>query len=201
VKLLTVVLSTIVGLTLVAGSASTTGSEPGASAASASPEASACRVAPRPRANFETLRGTPGVLSAMLNGMPPATPAPPSAGVPADERTVAGITATLETFVACTNAGDLPRVAALLSDDYYRRFFGGIDLPGIEQLFATPAPLPEAMRARIVSIDDVRILDDGRVSAVVNLNGKPTLAVFVDGEGRYLLDASYPLPVAGTPAP
>ena len=96
-------------------------------------------------------------------------------------------------LVACTNAGDVPRLTALWSDDFFRRGLAGISSLAIDS-FATQFPSEVGNRTTAVSVEDVRILPDGRVSAIVHVNEFGQLDVFVESDGRYLLDESVPAP-------
>jgi len=115
------------------------------------PDPAECMVEPRSadelRALFREAAATP-VADAAPGGSP--TPAVPPEGDPADEQTVAEINAAWREFIACINAGDLPRVFALLSDDKVRSDFGFDVASGatedqlIAYLTAAPVPLPPA---------------------------------------------------------
>jgi len=117
---------------------------------------------------------------------------------PADQITVAEIEAAIRALVACGNAGDFPRLYALLSDAYLIN-----DILGLEPLEEDawqfldwpPEPLLWDQQTEILSIDDVRVLDDGRVAATVTLNragtqSEPsvTIAIFLKVGDRWLLD-------------
>lgn len=171
------------------------------SASSVTIDPAECRVAPRPLADFESVIGTPGAVSAILMGTPVATGEIPSGGTPADPAVVDAVTATAREFLACANAGDMRRAAALLTDDAFRQFYGGIDQRDVAELAGIPTPLPMELRASSVAVEDVRVLEDGRVTAVTEINGGRNVLIFVATGDRYLLDASAELPAAGTPTP
>ena len=91
---------------------------------------------------------------------------PRRGGEPADDATAAAIVATARELVACSNAGDILRRLALYSDDRLR--FAYPDGPttgagGHRQDQPLPLALPD--RVALLSVDDVRMLPDGRVSA------------------------------------
>ncbi len=171
------------------------------SASSVTIDPAECRVEPRPLAGFESVIGTPGAVSAILMGTPIATGEIPSGGTPADPAVVDAVTATAREFLACANAGDMRRAAALLTDDAFRQFYGGIDQRDVAELAGIPTPLPMELRASSVAVEDVRVLEDGRVTAVTEINGGRNVLIFVATGDRYLLDASAELPAAGTPTP
>ena len=163
--------------------------------------AASCKVAPRSLGALIELTETSGglVQSAAL-GTPIAPQVPPSGGVPADRDVTAAAEELVAEQVACTNAGDLPRAASLWSDDYVRRLLGGLSIEVLTEL-STPTPLPEVDQAVLKSVQDVRVLDDGRMSAVVTTTDATSLVVFVESDGRYLIDDSIVLSPRGTPAP
>lgn len=162
--------------------------------------ANGCTVEPRPVEDFSRVdRESKDGLSRML-GTPIATPLPPSGGSPAGPSIVAAVTKTMEEVTACTNATDLRRLAALLTDEQFRRTFGGIGQQFLTSL-GTPTGLPEGESAPRISVSDVIVLPDGRVSAITEANGRKTLTVFREVNGAFLIDASYDLPLAGTPVP
>ena len=120
-----------------------------------------CTVAPRTLKDLEALALTPA---------PVGTPnvAEPG-GEPADAATRAAITSTAREVVACSNAGDLLRRLALYSDDRLRLDFpDGPPAPDVS--VTSPRPLPEAQRSALVSVEDIRQLADGRVSALVTVD-------------------------------
>jgi hypothetical protein len=162
---------------------------------------SRCDVAPRPDADFVAVdRGTPFAKLKTL-GTPVATPVPPTDGRPADPATVAAVTATFTEATACLYAGDIRRLAALMTDDQFQRVFGGIGAATIASALATPTPLPLEARAANLAIGDVRTYPDGRVSAVTTGNGKRSITFFVKVGDRYLIDNTINLPPEATPTP
>lgn len=159
-----------------------------------------CTVEGRPPGDFMAAMATPGGVTALLLGTPVATPAPPRDTIPADDDVVAALTATMEELAACINAGDLPRAAALFTDYYFFWFFGGISQSNFNQL-ATPVPLAPDQQIESVSVEDVAMLADGRVSAVTQVNEARALTVFARVGDRYLIDFNYDLREAATPQP
>jgi copper transport protein len=121
-----------------------------------------CNVIPRTLEEFQTLAQTPA----------PAEPtdASETGGQPADEATRAAITATARELVACSNAGDILRRLALCSDDRLRVAYPDGPTRALEMMAKSPLPLSEAERVALVSVDDVRQLADGRVSALVTID-------------------------------
>jgi hypothetical protein len=119
-----------------------------------------CTVAPRTLEEFDTPA--------------PAPAEPPDAsetgGEPVDEPTRAAITATARELVACSNAGDILRRLALYSDGRLRFAYPDGPTRALEMIAESPLPLAEAERVALVSVEDVRRLTDGRVSARVTVD-------------------------------
>lgn len=161
-----------------------------------------CLVEPRPFADFAAVaEAPPGELKSRALGTPVATPAPLPPGRPADSAIVAAVTATMQDVIACGNAGDQLRVYALYSEDYLRRMLGGIEIDPDEVARATPMPVPPDRQVALVAIADVQTLADGRVSAVVRTTDSFALILFVEADGRYLIDGGYLVPPEATSAP
>ena len=171
----------------------------------------ACTVDPLPFDDFIAYTvAPPGITVSTLMGTPVSTPNPPTGGTAASEEVVVAVTATLQQMVACVNAGDTQRLFTLYSDAFLSEFLGGIatlnddfDEAEVRQEFgnATPVPIPPDQAVRLDAVDDVRLLPDGRVSAVIRVNDDRNLIIFAETGGRYLLDYSYELPDAATPTP
>lgn len=126
-----------------------------------------CAVERRPeddlRALFREVAASPVPASLESSSTP--------AGDPADEQTVAEISATWRQYLACMSAGDPARMFAVLSDDMVRRQFAVDKAFGVtedalfEYLSATPVPFPPDQFVPFVPFVDVRVLTDGRVAA------------------------------------
>src|SRR5215218_8912319 len=121
-----------------------------------------CTVAPRTLQEFETLAQSPAPVE------PPD--ASGSGGAPVDEATRAAIAGTARELVACSNAGDILRRLALYSDDRLRFAYPDGPTRALETIAETPLPLAEAERVALVSVEDLRQLADGRVSALVTVD-------------------------------
>ncbi|MDQ3513898.1 MAG: hypothetical protein M3462_09580 [Chloroflexota bacterium] len=145
----------------------------------------------------------------------PTEPASPAAftlpeGTPADDETVAAITAVLVQSIACTNAGDPLRQFGTLTDSYIATLLveaGLPDLsPAIYGFLSTPvATSPETWRS-LDAVEDVQVLLDGRIGAVVTTTGTGTgtarsFVVFVERDGGFLIDRLAGIETTGaTPA-
>lgn len=161
------------------------------------PGPESCTVAPR----------TLEEISALANGAPLEEPpnATESEGEPADEATVAAITATARELVARSNAGDILRRLALYSDNRLRFAYPDGPTRALESIAAEPLPLAANERVTLLGVEDARVLDDGRVSARVAVDNPalhshdPTVAaaaaqqeaarlIFVQENGRWRVD-------------
>jgi hypothetical protein len=126
---------------------------------------------------------------------------------------------TVREWLACINADDNFRIAALMTESEISRFFasplgnGEAVEAARAALAGTPAPRTEEARTRLVSLTDVARLDDGRIAALVVINepalkphGQETLLlIFRPVEDRLQIDdilqfSIAPMP-AGTPVP
>jgi hypothetical protein len=121
-------------------------------------------------------------------------------GVPADTGTVNAITDVIVEATACARDNDLLRLLALYTDAYVVTL--GADQPTlIENLEATPVSnQPVNSDLHVATIQDVLLLDDGRVSAIVTLGGvedphpapgRTILMIFANENGRWLVDGQY----------
>jgi outer membrane protein assembly factor BamB len=188
------------------------GTEAGAGTPAASPAPTGdvsglppCDVEPRPEAVLDAgatppagldrlyeppVAGTPvasvvPVTEAQEEGQPAAMrPEDVPDGEPADAEAVAGVTDTIKLLNACSRPGRERQIAALYSDDYFRRaavatsfryngyrFFGWEDAP------------------KILPVEDVRRLPDGRVGVLHQYSPEfAAFLVFVEQDGRWLID-------------
>jgi hypothetical protein len=110
----------------------------------------------------------------------------PGEGDPADELTVQDVTKVAVEMAACLNAGDVLRLYALFSDDGLIPALVPDDLFQAEA--ATPAALPEDDQFATPTVWDVRVQEDGRVTALTELDGEVALITFVWNGDRYLID-------------
>jgi hypothetical protein len=170
--------------------------------------AAECTAAPRSEDELRALfRKAATLIPTSLELAASPTPAIAPLGDPADEQTVAEISATWREFIACISAGDQARLFALFSDDMVlRQFvvdiaFGVTEDALFDFLSATPVPLPLDQSAPIVPFDDVRVLSDGRVAVVgPGELGRGDVRIFVKKGDRWLLDEWFDLTANGTPA-
>jgi mono/diheme cytochrome c family protein len=126
------------------------------------PGADECTVAPRTLQEFETL--------AQVKAPEEPPDASETGGESVDEATRSEVAATARELVACSNAGDILRRLALYSDDRLRFAYPDGPTRALEMIAESPLPLAEAERVALVSVEDVRRLADGRVSARVTVD-------------------------------
>jgi hypothetical protein len=133
----------------------------------------------------------------------PEPPFAPPEGEPADEVAVAGITATVRESIACRNAGDYARMLVFFTPNMLVELYGSpatVDPEVLQGIQEGPRPVPEARRLRIDAIEEVVMLPDGRVGALVETSTprrefRDYLFFVLDPEsGRWLIDGSVPLP-------
>ncbi|MDP9353484.1 MAG: hypothetical protein M3P51_18345 [Chloroflexota bacterium] len=139
-----------------------------------------CRVSPR----------TVESLLELGYGQPIAEPAahPAPEGVPADEATIASVTATVRELIACVNAGDRLRAFALFTDQgLHQAFFPGgpPSQEEIDSLAAPPTPTTPEEQEAMPLVQDVQLLPDGRARALL-VGGGPAMAVDGDGDRIYI---------------
>jgi hypothetical protein len=126
----------------------------------------------------------------------------PFAGRPAEAVVVERVTRTAQEVVACRNAGDLLRHYALWTDDGLHQTIAESDDPAdfAETLIRSvqnypPSPLARDVLWRFVGVSDVRLLPDGRVGAVVEVetpDGRFSFfAIFARVGDRYLFDSEW----------
>lgn len=168
------------------------------------PDPSECTVEPRPMAFFEQFIGTPtaeqeAAMAAMAEATPDTGFQMPE-GEPADDATIAAVLETAWQLGACINAGDFwGRYAAVFTEDYFQREFerfGPLPEEELDFMAATPEPLPADSRAALLAVVDVRVLPDGRVAGLFDVQDPfaeppgPSRFYweFVEEDGRWLID-------------
>jgi hypothetical protein len=164
---------------------------------------------PRPadcRGNPRTLNEI-ATLAAAVPELTPISAAPPRD--PADPLTAAAIADTVRLAIACVNANDPLRAFALFSDRYLAARFGPDHPDDLGSLQAAVSrqlrPAAAADRLRLVAIDEVQVLADGRIVALViteNSTGRyEDQLTFVRQGSIWLIDdwSSLVDPAAATP--
>jgi hypothetical protein len=119
--------------------------------------------------------------------------------------------------LACFNAGDIPRAAALMDENGIKRAYWGLTIDqqnrdlARERIQAAPEPRAEDFYVRLLAVTDGSTLPDGRVAAFVVINepllppsGPETLLfIFANQDGQWkvddFVDFSIVPPEAATP--
>jgi hypothetical protein len=115
------------------------------------------------------------------------------AGAPAGSQTIAAITLVIRDVIASFNAGLTLRAFANFSDDHFRRR-GPMPTEEVAALHAPSHPLHAEDQETFLAIRDVRLLQDGRVSAIL-LTHLPAsgetkkLLIFIRHADRWQIDA------------
>ncbi len=201
---LTVVAVVLLGMTALMPISAAHAQEASPAAGLGAPDASDCTVEPRPATFFEQFIGTPtAAQQEAMAGMAAATPDPAfqmPQGDPADEATVSGVLETVWQLGACINAGDFfGRYAALFTDEYFQREierFGPLPEEEVAAMAASPQPLPADFQVSLLAVVDVRMLPDGRVAGLFDVQDPfaeppgPSRFYweFVQEDGRWLID-------------
>jgi hypothetical protein len=170
-----------------------------------------CQIEPRSSDEVFSLLG---LAEGAAEGAPAArTPVPAPPWTAADKKTAAAAEATAHEWLACINADDNLRIAALMTDAALTRFFAGLQARGaIEEaranLAATPVPREDQDRAQLLNVSDVSRLEDGRIVALAEIKepalrpgGEETLLlIFTPVGDRLLIDDIIQFSVAPRPA-
>ena len=133
---------------------------------------------------------------------PAMTQITPPLGEIADVATTTSIKEAAREVLACFNAGDIPRAAGLMTENGVRRAYWGLTIDAENRelartrIAAPPEPRSEDALVRLITVTDVSILPDGRITAFVVLNepllpppGPETLLfVFANQNGQWLVD-------------
>jgi hypothetical protein len=137
----------------------------------------------------------PGEEGNLATPAPSPTPIAVTDGIPADDAVVAAVSERMALAIACQNAGDPLRMLANFTDRWIDELFSGYNLVfygRFQDAARSPEPLPEAQQTDLVSVDDVRIREDGTVLAAVTtrMAGEETisLVVLVEESGAWLID-------------
>jgi hypothetical protein len=169
-----------------------------------SPNADECTLAPRTIEEMQELHGEPapegeGERVSIIQATPVDFALPE--GEPADEQTVAEVTAAVRNITACHNAGDFLAGMGGLTDEFIVTQVGKslFDEDFVAAMTATPVALAEEDQTVILDIREVTVLADGRVAVLFDytsptpheegINGVETdLFIFENVDGTWLLD-------------
>ena len=168
-----------------------------------------CVTDPRPADQIAGLLGLAG------EGVTP--PALPTITAPLgqnmDSEQSVSVKEAAREILACFNAGDIARAAALMTDNgVIRTYWQLTETPELrgtaQERIATASPRPEPGQIRLVTVTDISQLPDGRATAFVVINdpaapqlGPETLLFyFVIKDGKWLLDDWVDFSIAAVPA-
>lgn len=131
-----------------------------ATPAAGAPHPADCRIVARPVEELIELAN---------DDAPP--PPPAKGGAPADAATAGEIYATVHELIACLNAGDQLRAAALLTDDCLTRLLAdaGWEPSQVLSILGPLYPRPPERWIALTEVADVQLLPDGRAVATVVL--------------------------------
>lgn len=188
----------------------------GAQQASPTPGVEPCAVPHRDIAAIVVVLNPPATPAASPHAESPTRASPPAApiepvgtprllrpelpaGDPVAPEVVAGLTETMQRYVACANAGDVIGLMSLVSDEFLRFSFGQSILTEAELQAYVDAgqALPLEQRRRLVAVREARQLPDGRVAALVDTarvtSTNPAaiqtdLVTFTQVDGLWLID-------------
>lgn len=118
------------------------------------------------------------------------------AGAPMDAAALAIMTEIESEFAACWNAGDYPRLLALLTDDSTRELLADSGAEVDAMVSGAPRPLPTNERLGVFPLRGARLLADGRIGAIVEWAegddlrrvSESNFHIYVLIDGRWLLD-------------
>ena len=148
-----------------------------------------CTVHPLTAASLRRLAATPDDDRQLVT--PPLTDQ-----APADAAITETVTDTIREAIACANANQPLRSLALFTDRFLQWRFGPDHRDDLESLIAastrSPAPAADADRLVLIAVSDLRLLPDGRVSAVVITENAERrfedLLILDQVDGRWLID-------------
>lgn len=126
-----------------------------------------------------------------------------------DDASRAEVMATVRESVACANANDVLRAYALFTNRYLQERFGGENQDDLGHLLVALTRdndvADDADQLTLVSVDELRLLDDGRIAAsVTTMNVQTTFIdtlILANVNDRWLIDevlAGEP-PISATP--
>jgi hypothetical protein len=169
-----------------------------------SPNPDECTLEPRTIEEMQALHGTPapegeGEAVSIIQATPVDFALPE--GEPADEQTVAEVTAAVRNLTACHNAGNYLAGMGGLTDQFIITQVGKslFDEDFVAAMTSDPVPLAEEDQTVILGIRSVTVLEDGRVAVLFDYHG-PTpqvegidgvetdLFIFLNVDGAWLLD-------------
>lgn len=133
---------------------------------------------------------------------PATTTITPPLGENVDSATDIQIKEVARELLACFNAGDIPRAAALMTDNGIMRSYWGLTIDdenrtlARDRIAAEPTPRVPELFVRLITVTDSSLLPDGRIAAFVVINepllppqGPETLLfIFANVDGQWKVD-------------
>jgi hypothetical protein len=196
----------VLGLVLILTLSGSAAAAQDATPAGDSPDADECTFEARSIEDMQALYGTPapegaGEATSAVEATPADFTLPE--GEPADEQTVAEVTAVVRGLAACYNAGDYLAGFGGVTDEFLISQVGLslFDEDFVDAMEAEPVPLGEEQQTVVLGVREVTVLEDGRVAVLFDysgpspqlegINGVETdLFIFENVDGEWLLDES-----------
>ncbi|MGH2534451.1 MAG: hypothetical protein ACRDJW_19460 [Thermomicrobiales bacterium] len=142
----------------------------------------ACAVEPRAPEEVQSVMGSPPAPDL------PALAAELPEGESVDAETVAALEETVELVRACAEAGDLPRLLALYSDDYIAAEVAPTEatpiVPGQPPEEAGTLPAGSPVPPAAPTVREAHLLPDGRIAAEIVTGDRVELVLFRYDEER-----------------
>ncbi len=184
----------------------TTASAQEATPADPSPNPDECVFEPRTVEEMQALYGTPapegsGEATSIVQATPEAFTLPE--GEPADEATIAEVTAAVRGLAACNAAGDYLAGLGGTTDEFIVSQVGLalFDEDFVATMESEPVAVAEEDQTVVLGVREATVLEDGRVSVLFDyssplpqiegIDGVETdLFIFENVDGQWLLDES-----------
>lgn len=159
------------------------------------PDPALCTLTPP---TYEEVSNYAASPAAEIPASPEATPAVVlPAGEPVDEATRDAVEQSMIVNVACLNSGSTLLTMAAYSDEALGQLIGGAG-PVSQEFYdslGTPVAIPENERTVIIEFQEMVMLPDGRIAAIVlgdnPANAEPagtTLFYLVEQDGHWYID-------------
>lgn len=161
-----------------------------------------CVVEPRAQDEIDAILAAGANVIVLPDGLPVPL------GTPADADTRFAVEESVYELVACLNAGETARGAALFSENGLRGFYGAPPAEGAAaEPAGTPIPRTEEQWLRLRSVTDISLLGDGRAAAFVIVDdpllrgrAQTLLFVFVNEGGVWYIDGTVGFSAIGSAA-
>ena len=189
-RLITLLAALTVGGLLVSGTATAQDATP------ISPAPELCTLTPPTLDEIAMLAASPAPESVAPAAATPTVELP--AGDPVDDATRAAVEQSMEINVACLNTGSTLLAMAAYSHEGLARIIGGAGEVSQElyDSLATPEAVPEDQRTIIIEFQDMVMLPDGRIAAIIVGDNQAddaepasaTLFYLIEQDGHWYID-------------